>query len=265
MHEPTSSQTRHPLRIAVLKCDSPIPSICAKYGDYGSIFTNLLQTAADSLEQGSAPFPPDFSSRDLDITAWEVAEAQSYPRLEDVDAVLITGSRHCAFDNDPWILRLVAFTKNILSDPRSRVRVIGVCFGHQIIARALGAPVTRSAIGWELAVVPVTLTARGKELFGKTELNMHQLHRDIVTALPDGVESLGSTSICRFHVMYAAQRLISVQGHPEFNEDIETDILHSRHLQGIFQDEVFEDGMKRVGTPHDGVLVAQAFLRFCFG
>lgn len=99
-------------------------------------------------------------------------------------------------------------------------------------------------------------------IFGERQ-NIHQMHRDIVTALPDGVEELGSTDRCQLHGMYAAKRLITVQGHPEYNEEIEREILKTRHAQGIFDDEVFEDAIKRVHKPHDGVLVAQAFLRFC--
>jgi GMP synthase-like glutamine amidotransferase len=62
--------------------------------------------------------------------------------------------------------------------------------------------------------------------------------------------------------MYKKNVLITVQGHPEFNEDIVTEILHSRYKAGVFDDFTFEDAMQRVGKPHDGVVVAQAFLRF---
>lgn len=96
----------------------------------------------------------------------------------------------------------------------------------------------------------------------RTNQNIHQMHRDIITSLPDGVEALGSTSICRLHGIYAAKRLITVQGHPEYNEDIVKQILHARHRKGTLQDEDFEDALKRVAKPHDGVLVTQAFLRF---
>ena len=62
--------------------------------------------------------------------------------------------------------------------------------------------------------------------------------------------------------MYIARKLITIQGHPEFNREIVTELLEARHEQGIFNDEIFEDGMRRVGDGHDGVLVARAFLRF---
>ena len=70
-----------------------------------------------------------------------------------------------AFDDDPWIVRLVDFVKEILA--QDRVKIIGVCYGHQIVGRALGATVGRSESGaWETSVCQVALTDQGKELFG---------------------------------------------------------------------------------------------------
>lgn len=74
-----------------------------------------------------------------------------------------------AFDNDPWIVRTVDFVKAVLA--QDRVRFIGVCWGHQILGRALGAKVARSeGGGWEVSVCQVNNSARGKELFGKDAL-----------------------------------------------------------------------------------------------
>ena len=77
-------------------------------------------------------------------------------------------AEHNSFDNDPWILKLVEFTEKVLK--QDRVRIIGVCFGHQILGRALGARVGRSDNGWEIAVLPVELTAKGKEVFQQDTL-----------------------------------------------------------------------------------------------
>ena len=152
-----------PLRIAVLECGIPLPATKAKYGTYGGVFTSLLQAGADALQ-----YPGLSSTSGLDITKWDVVSAQEYPKLADIDAILITGSPHDAFADDAWIVRLLHFTEEILA--QRRVRIVGVCFGHQIVSRALGAKVGRSEAGWEVSVTAMDLTKRGQEIFGKTAL-----------------------------------------------------------------------------------------------
>lgn len=88
------------------------------------------------------------------------------------------------------------------------------------------------------------------------------MHRDIVYEYPEGVEELAYTEKCSVQGMYAAKRLLTVQGHPEFNGDIMREILTLRHAQGIFDDATFEEALGRADKDQDGVVVAQAFLKF---
>ena len=88
------------------------------------------------------------------------------------------------------------------------------------------------------------------------------MHRDMVFHYPEGVEELGSSPRCQVQGMYVPKHLLTVQGHPEFNQEIMEEILETRHAAGIFNDNEFDEGMKRVVKPHDGLIVSQAFLRF---
>ncbi|MCJ1269751.1 hypothetical protein MMC22_009644 [Lobaria immixta] len=247
------------IRIAVLEADIKF----TKYGGYRGLYTSLLQAAADSLG-----WPRDR----LEISAWDVVnwkegQLRGYPDLGEVDAVLISGSAYSAYENDAWMLRLVEFTKEVLA--QKRVRLIGVCFGHQIVGRALGAPVARSEKGFELSVVELNLTARGKELFdGKEILRVMSMHRDIVVDNPAAagalhdLEPLGSTSHSENQAMYQTRRLITIQGHPEFDEGIMTELLKKRRALNIISEQEFENAMARVGNAQDGLVVGKAFLRF---
>ncbi|KAF1993134.1 class I glutamine amidotransferase-like protein [Amniculicola lignicola CBS 123094] len=247
---------RPPLRIAILECDTPAEKTRAKYGGYGGVFSALLETAAETFEQKELIS----SKKDLELSAFDVVTEQKYPELENIDAILLSGSKHNSFENTPWILKLVDFVRKVLQ--QDRVRIIGVCFGHQILGRAAGVKVGRSEGGWEISVLPLELTAKGKELFKQNTLSLHQMHRDVVYEYPEGVEKLAATPRCLVQGMYMKGRYISVQGHPEFTQQIVTELLEMRHAQGIFNDEQFQDAMDRVGNPHDGVVVAQGFLRF---
>jgi GMP synthase-like glutamine amidotransferase len=88
------------------------------------------------------------------------------------------------------------------------------------------------------------------------------MHKDIVFEYPEGVEKLGASPRCLVQAMYQKGKLISVQGHPEFHEGIVSYLVKMRNEQGIFEDEQARDALERVGNKHDGVVIAQAFLRF---
>lgn len=88
------------------------------------------------------------------------------------------------------------------------------------------------------------------------------MHKDLVYHYPTGVEELGSSDSCKVQGMYISGRVITVQGHPEFTEEIERELLENRHQLGIFGQDMYEEAMARVGKEQDGVVVGQAFLRF---
>ena len=88
------------------------------------------------------------------------------------------------------------------------------------------------------------------------------MHRDCVFEYPEGVEELGSSPACKVQGMYSPRRFITTQGHPEFNEEIMTEIINVRHKTGIFDDNAYKAHMGKVSLPHDGVVVSQAFIRF---
>ncbi|KAH1393835.1 hypothetical protein KXV89_003959 [Aspergillus fumigatus] len=226
-----------PLRIAVLECDAPPADSNARYGGYHGVFSLLLKESARALGQPDRLDP----ETGLDISRWDVVYAQEYPRLEDVDAILLTGS------ND------------------QRVKILGICYGHQIIGRALGAKVGRNDAGWEIAVCDVDLTEQGKKLFGKDKLQIQQMHRDIVFDYPPNVVPLGSSPRCAVQGMYRPGHFITVQGHPEFKQDIVSEIVKLRMSMGAFSKEQGEDALARAGKDHDGIAIGVAFLKFLLG
>ncbi|KAI0132810.1 glutamine amidotransferase class-I [Xylariales sp. AK1849] len=250
-----SQPSTTPIRLAILEADTPVPGIRAKYGGYGGVFTHLFKRACDSLN------PPQSLESQLDLSSHDIVnDLSSYPDPETLDAVLISGSKHNSFEHDEWIQRLVQYTKRLLEG--GRVRVIGVCFGHQIVARAMGTEVGRSVRGWELSVVEMRLTEEGKKIFGKETLKIQQMHRDAVYSHPPGTIPLAHTDVCAVQGMYIPKKLIAVQGHPEFTEPMMREILNMRHDGGIIADGLFEDAMSRAANEQDGVAIAQAFLRF---
>lgn len=91
---------------------------------------------------------------------------------------------------------------------------------------------------------------------------IQQMHQDIVYSCPPGVTLLGSSPRCEIQGMYSPRRLITVQGHPEFNREIETEVIENRARAGIFREDQAQEALSRVGNQHDGVLVGAKFLEF---
>lgn len=149
-----------PLRLAILEADTPLPNTNAKYHGYRGVFTDLFRRAI-------APEPLE---NHLAITGYDVVNhPDTYPDLDSIDAVLISGSKHSAYLDEPWILKLVEFTKSALATD-GRVKVVGVCFGHQIVGRSLGMKVGVNEKGWEISVTEMKLSEKGKALFGSDVL-----------------------------------------------------------------------------------------------
>ncbi|KAI9665500.1 MAG: hypothetical protein M1831_001642 [Alyxoria varia] len=246
-------------KIAILSCDTPIDNVRQKYGGYGDMFKVLLSNGAemiDSMGPGSTQEKFDFKVIDCLSTS-----RSDYPDPAQLDGILITGSRHNSFDNDQWILDLVDYVKHVVEN-HQLVKVIGVCFGHQIVARAMEVRVGRNPDGWEISVTDMELSERGRNVFGTDKLAFHQMHRDIAFALPKGTVLLGSSPVCEIQGFHRPGQILCVQGHPEFNGEIMQALLEKRHDDGIFDDELYKDAAARASIPHDGSFVGKVFARF---
>ncbi|KAI6026501.1 class I glutamine amidotransferase-like protein [Pisolithus microcarpus] len=198
-------------RLALLECSRPLPTTLGKY-------RRVYQTWLDaSLEivNASRTEPVTYT-----LDGYDVVDEMEYPP-DDIEyhGVLITGSPSSAYEDLEWINRLITYVKRIISE-EPNTRLFGICFGHQIIARALGGECTPNDGKWEVAVTTVQLTPLGKSIFGKEELDVQQLHRDHVPTVPSGCHLLGSTAITPNHgflsVPLTSIRIFTVQGHPEF-------------------------------------------------
>lgn len=239
-------------RIAIIEADTPLPQVQKRLGSYGDIFTALLKKAGlvDSAN----------------ISSYNVVnDSSNYPPIESIDAILISGSKHNAFEDDEWILRLVEFTKQAIEHNK---RVIGICFGHQIVARALGCTVARSPLGWEVSAVPIELTAEGRALFGteqapKTSLSIMQMHRDIVDGVPENTTVLATTQKCGNQGFYRPHAILTLQGHPEFTQTIVEELVQAR--VELLGQELHDDALKRAQDHNDGPFIARVMVDFVEG
>ncbi|KAL7916660.1 class I glutamine amidotransferase-like protein [Trichoderma velutinum] len=241
--------------VAILECDTPIEPVVKQFGLYGDIFERFLRS-------GLAKYLKHTTSQDVDLRLIKsnMVDLGDLPAFDQVDCLFLTGSKHNSFEDDPWILRLVEYIRTAYQT--TKVSVVGICFGHQIISRALGGVVQRNPKGWEVSVGHIDLTPKGRELFNSASIDLHQMHRDAVLQLPDGIQNLGTSPVCGIQGLYAPGRIFSLQAHPEFNGVIMSEILTLRRSQNVFDKEVFENAMSRADAHHDGAMVGEAVWKF---
>lgn len=126
----------------------------------------------------------------------------------------------------------------------------------------MGASVGRSEKGWEVSVDSVNLNPEGSELFSHRDtLMLHQMHRDVVRSIPQGFSNIGYSPRCEVQGLYLPGRVLSLQAHPEFDAFVMRSLLEKRHADGVFDDEMHSDGMRRAGSGHDGLVVSKAILK----
>lgn len=187
------------------------------YGTYDEMVCKLLDTTKPNrLPEGGIEY------RVFDIYNGEIPNAQEL-QPEEYMGIFITGSRYDSFAEDiDWINRLKKLLVELLDDTKAYPPIVGVCFGHQVIACALGGKVNRNPVGFEGGVVPIDLNEHGMKLFGQRQLNLSMLHNDTVLEKPldSSIVNWGSTPRCNFQGFYKPTRLLTFQGHPEFVSEV---------------------------------------------
>ncbi|KAL0089725.1 class I glutamine amidotransferase-like protein [Phycomyces blakesleeanus] len=252
------------LHLALLVCDTPHPRVHEKYGDYKIMFPHVFSLAGGDEQK----------------LTWEPFDVRemSYPSLDDLsngkyDGIVMTGSAASAYEDEPWILKLVEFVGLMRTEPYlSKVRMVGICFGHQIMARACGGVCERNEKGWEFGLYAVKLTSEGKEVFhtDKEVINISQVHRDHVSKLPSGFKTLATTAPhTPIHSMLSDDKqCISIQGHPEFNRDTVRILIEARIESGVLTKEVgekFLENLSNAGSEVEDIWLTKQFIQFLQG
>ncbi|KAL6702479.1 hypothetical protein ACN47E_001634 [Coniothyrium glycines] len=264
------------VRMLVLETDETHPDTQKEVGSFGVVLNELLSRAGEAHD-------PKLG---IETVMQYVVEPEGgvVPTVEeigdDIHAILITGSCWDAHGDDEWVLKLMKFIRGIWTT-RPDIRFTGICFGHQIICRTLGATVEPEKNGeWELSHSPITLSDVGRALFNlpdtEDRIHLHQMHLDhVVNApspettdlLPEGtkVHVWGTSDHTGVQGIYIHKRLFSTQGHMEFDEKMVRRQLEMRVDSGSVEQKIADEAAERADWMHDGLVVAQAVLRFFHG
>lgn len=179
----------------------------------GHVPDEVRETCGDYTALYGAMFP----GRGYDLRTFSVCDGDFPDGPGDADAWLVTGSRHGAYEDHDWIAPLEALIRAIAA---ADMPLIGICFGHQIVAQAFGGRVEKYDGGWALGRRTYRIAGR--------ELAINAAHQDQVITAPEGAETLGGNAFTRHAVLAYGDHTLTLQPHPEIAEGFMTYLLRLR-------------------------------------
>ncbi len=230
-----------PYRLGLLLCDQERAQLTARFYGFREMFERAFNVHAPSLR-------------------WQIYDATrgDLPAVAACDGYLISGSRHSAYESLPWIAALADFVRALADAARPTV---GLCFGHQVMAQALGGQVSRAPQGWGLGVCDYeTVEATDWMTPPLPRFSVPVCHQDQVTALPTGARRLASSAHCANFVVEFTPRLLGLQAHPEVEPAFLEAIIDLR--ADSLPPELCARARRSLLRPHDSEALKRWILTF---
>lgn len=219
------------MKLGILETGAPPGGLAAEFGDYGAMFVHLLRDAG-------------FSG---DIATLDVQKNEFPATPEAFDGYLITGSAAGVYDSDPWIAPLMEF----LRGAKGRSKLIGVCFGHQVMAEAFGGKVIKSPKGWGLGLQTYGVEDRQPWMDMAPAVALAASHQDQVVEAPPGARVFAANAFTPYAMLaYDDALSISMQPHPEFAPEYATALIE-RRLETVLTDAEGRAAQATYAAPND--------------
>lgn len=233
------------MKLGILKTDAVRDEWVPEFGEYPDMFIALL-----------GEIDPD-----LEFEVYDV-ELGEYPQdIDEVDAYLITGSKSSVYDDKPWIAQLMEFVREL--DQR-RKKLVGICFGHQLVALALGGKTEKSTKGWGVGLHTHSFNSTPPwHDQGAAALDILVSHQDQVVAPAPGTQVLAGSEFCENAVCQIGDHILTFQGHPEFIPGYSKEIMIFR--REMIGEQAYSSGMASLASAPQNERVAQWILNFLNG
>lgn len=194
------------MKIALLICDHVNEDLQHIQGTYPDMFFDLLP--------------------DLEFTVFHVCDGHFPKSANDFDAYVVNGSRRSVYEEVDWIIELKSFVRDIY---KYRKKYVGVCFGHQLLAEALGGKVAKSNRGWCVGVHQFDILKQEDWMLPyQPTIQLLMMCQDQVQILPEKSVVLASTKKCPIGMFQVGKNMLGIQAHPEFSKGYDQALMELR-------------------------------------
>jgi len=230
------------MKAAILQCDEVLEKFQAQYGSYRLMIKHLF----------------DVIHADVEFDVFDCQQGEYPNDINAYDFYITTGSKVSVYDELDWIKPLVDFVTLLHQQQK---KLIGICFGHQIIALALGAEVYKSDKGWGVGIAqnkvqqfPIWMSKT------KEELNILVSHQDQVFNKPEEAKVIANTDFCPNFMLQWNNHFLSIQGHPEWINDYSKTLINER--KNIIPKDRVKKGLASLSIASDSALFTQWIMDF---
>ena len=214
------------MKIGILQTGHAPDMLLPDTGDYDAMMARMLD------------------GQGFDFETYAVVDQEFPDGPHAADGWLITGSKHGAYEDHPWIPPLEELIRAIHA---ANLPLVGICFGHQIIAQALGGTVVKHPDGWRVGATQYDIEGR--------PLTLNAWHQDQVIEAPGGAEIIGTAEGCDIAAMRIGERIYTVQPHPEYGSAFIQGLLDHR-APGVVPDALSNHARGLLSTPTDNAAMA---------
>ena len=221
------------MKIGILLTGHVPPELIDKHGPYMEMFAKLLD------------------GHNFTFTNYAVVDNEFPKSVEEMDGWLVTGSKHGSYEDLEWIPPLEAFIRESYA---AGIPIIGICFGHQVMAQALGGKVEKFSGGWSIGRTDYALA-------GEDEKSLLAMHQDQVVQIPKDATVIASNDFCANAGLAYKGSALSFQPHPEFSPEYAEDLIRMRAGVGLPQ-ELADDALAKLNIPNDSKEIADKMAGF---
>jgi GMP synthase-like glutamine amidotransferase len=230
------------MKIGLLECDHVLEKFRHIGGDYRDMFESLLARHAPQVV----------------LRIFDVCNGEFPLSIDECDGYLTTGSRFSAYDDEDWIRELKAFVRRA---HEAKKPFVGVCFGHQVLAEALGGKVARAEVGWGVGAHDVEIIRSEPWMEPEqSHCGLQYMHQDQVARLPEGGVALGRSDHCPVAMFRVGDSMLGIQAHPEFPKAYSEALLRDR-IERIGRERV-EAALASLDRPTDESIVTKWIIEF---